>query len=459
MTDWIGWSSESEDGGSVVFRQSVVYCIDAVQAAGSFATGNSIQEFPNPVISIDGGELISLPLSEEGARALASQSRKAPFGKDGQTVVDETVRKTYEIGADKISFLNPAWSSFVNELVQQVAHELGVPRAANGDFNVRAELYKNLLYEPGSMFKAHKDTEKVAGMFGTLVICLPSPHTGGAVCLQHGNESLRLPTEESSAFDCFVLAWYADVSHEIETVQTGHRWVLTYNLIHDEAGSSCPSASVLDSQTEQLVQALSLWRDHMSMPSFLAYPLSHQYTTKYLGLAHLKGHDYDRARHLAAGCARHGGFYLFLAHVEVTKSWVNDEEGDNTIQYQRTLHTVGNLDGVKLSHLHVSLAKGYLLDSMYHPDEYNRDPDSRWGGEYIGNQHAEFEETYLDRVLIIVPKEFVMSVFLDNPYSHNDLNRVMALLRETVHETCHYTDTSTRELLFQLCDNVLNNKP
>lgn len=52
-------------------------------------------------------------------------------------------------------------------------------------------------------------------MFGTLVICLPSEHTGGEVRLQHGEESVSLSTAESSAFKSFYLAWYADVTHEV----------------------------------------------------------------------------------------------------------------------------------------------------------------------------------------------------------------------------------------------------
>jgi hypothetical protein len=52
-------------------------------------------------------------------------------------------------------------------------------------------------------------------MFGTLVICLPSEHTGGAVCLQHGKDSLDLSTAETSAYDSYYLAWYADVTHEV----------------------------------------------------------------------------------------------------------------------------------------------------------------------------------------------------------------------------------------------------
>jgi hypothetical protein len=109
---------------------------------------------------VDGGEPIALPLSEEAAQNLASKSDKAPFGKHRkkrrETLVDETVRKTLQISAERISFQNPQWDGFVNKLVQRVVHELGVPPTPNGS-NVRAELYKHLLYGPGAMFKPHKE--------------------------------------------------------------------------------------------------------------------------------------------------------------------------------------------------------------------------------------------------------------------------------------------------------------
>ena len=41
------------------------------------------------------------------------------------------------------------------------------------DCNVSARLYKLLLYEPGDFFARHRDTERMNGMFGTLVIELP----------------------------------------------------------------------------------------------------------------------------------------------------------------------------------------------------------------------------------------------------------------------------------------------
>ena len=51
-------------------------------------------------------------------------------------------------------------------------------------------------------------TEKTSGMFGTLVIYLPSDHTGGAVCLRRGEKEIAFSTAEMSAFNMTYVAWY-----------------------------------------------------------------------------------------------------------------------------------------------------------------------------------------------------------------------------------------------------------
>ena len=93
-----------------------------------------------------------MPLSEEDAHSLILASHKAPFGKGTETVIDESVRKTWQIDAARVQCLNPRWQSCLDQTVKRVAGELGV-----ADTNVRAELYKMLLYEKGALFKAHKE--------------------------------------------------------------------------------------------------------------------------------------------------------------------------------------------------------------------------------------------------------------------------------------------------------------
>jgi len=68
----------------------------------------------------------------------------------------------------------------LDRIVAQVTEGLGVSDP------VRAEFYKLLVYEPGSFFVGHRDTEKAPGMFATLLVVLPSSFEGGEllVCYQ-----------------------------------------------------------------------------------------------------------------------------------------------------------------------------------------------------------------------------------------------------------------------------------
>jgi Rps23 Pro-64 3,4-dihydroxylase Tpa1-like proline 4-hydroxylase len=52
---------------------------------------------------------------------------------------------------------------------------------------VRADLYKLNLMGPGGFFKPHKDTPRGGDTcFGTFVVCLPLPFSGGELRLKHG---------------------------------------------------------------------------------------------------------------------------------------------------------------------------------------------------------------------------------------------------------------------------------
>lgn len=51
------------------------------------------------------------------------------------------------------------WNDRVSHILTDVCASLGVPRPAA---EVSAELHKLLLYKPGSFFKRHTDSEKVA---------------------------------------------------------------------------------------------------------------------------------------------------------------------------------------------------------------------------------------------------------------------------------------------------------
>jgi hypothetical protein len=236
--------------------------LDDCQHQGTFASSRTYKQYPNPRISINLG-LIGLPLSTRDAKAIAGKCKQAPFGKGDQTFVDETVRKTWELDSNEFSCSNPEWNSYLEELAGQKMQDLGVQIVGH------AQPYKLLLYEEGAFFKAHRDTEKVPGMFGTLVMCLPSAHDGGSVKLVHGKKERTIKTAPTSAFEMTTLAWYADVQHEIAPVTSGYRLVLTYNLVQDPSAPK-QTAAVLGANHARLGQLLKTWTDdHVQQKIFI----------------------------------------------------------------------------------------------------------------------------------------------------------------------------------------------
>ncbi len=81
-------------------------------------------------------------------------SHAAPFGKGEETIVDTTIRKTWELSPQDFEIMNPAWIPFVETIVAKVSAGLGVDAAGKG---VSALLYKMLLYVKGAMFKPHQE--------------------------------------------------------------------------------------------------------------------------------------------------------------------------------------------------------------------------------------------------------------------------------------------------------------
>ncbi|MBL8398675.1 MAG: 2OG-Fe(II) oxygenase, partial [Candidatus Accumulibacter sp.] len=111
---------------------------------------------------------ISLPLLPAQAEQLIAVAEQAPYGRGADTLIDTAVRKTWQIAADRILLGGRHWENDLGQIVARSAVGLGVLEP------VTAELYKMLVYDAGSFFVSHRDTEKAPGMFATLVIVLPS---------------------------------------------------------------------------------------------------------------------------------------------------------------------------------------------------------------------------------------------------------------------------------------------
>lgn len=102
---------------------------------------------------------------------------------------------------------------------------------------IEARLDKLNVYQDGDYFRVHKDTPHGAGMFGSLVVCLPVQHKAGKLVVDHGG--IRVTHDWSEGSEKGEIQWaafYSDCDHQVQHVRGGVRLTLNYLLIAAEPG-------------------------------------------------------------------------------------------------------------------------------------------------------------------------------------------------------------------------------
>lgn len=262
-------------------------------------------------IEVEGLGLLPQPLPPAQAQALHDLSEPAQFGLRDQTLLDTTVRHTGEISADLLS-LDWQPGAFA-ALKQAVAQALGVEQ-------LDAWLHNLLIYGPGQFFKPHQDTEKHPGMVATLVLVWPSPHIGGTLRVQLGQQETALSSQHLQAQDLRWFAFYADCRHEVLPVQEGWRVALTFDLVLPaQAARPAVPARLQTALEHALRQQFALDGDTPGMAPWVLL-LDHEYTEHGLRWPLLKGDDRWRVAALRAA-AEALGLRLHLALAELHQTW------------------------------------------------------------------------------------------------------------------------------------------
>ena len=262
-------------------------------------------------IEVEGLGPLPQPLPSTQAQALHDLSEPAQFGLRDQTLLDPSVRHTGEVSAD---LLNLDWQpGAFAALKQAVAQALGVER-------LDAWLHNLLIYGPGQFFKPHQDTEKHPGMVATLVLVWPSPHIGGTLRVQLGQQETVLSSQHLQAQGLRWFAFYADCRHEVLPVQEGWRVALTFDLVLPAEAARPAVPAVLQTALEQaLRQQFALDSDTPSLAPWVLL-LDHEYTEHGLRWPLLKGDDRWRVAALRAA-AEALGLRLHLALAELHQTW------------------------------------------------------------------------------------------------------------------------------------------
>jgi hypothetical protein len=263
-------------------------------------------------IEVRGVGPIGLPVSQAQARQLCRVARPARYGQGEHTILDRGVRDTWEIPRSRVKIDARRWNKTLGPALGRLGRDLGLPAGSE----LRAELHSMLVYARGQFFVGHQDSEKHDAMIASLVVGLPSAFKGGALEVQHGGETA---TYRGSKQALSLVAFYSDCRHQVKPVTSGHRIVLTYNLLLRPQADA--SDTGLDAEVvENVARCLAEHFASSESPDRLVYLLDHEYTRRGLDSQRLKGTDAQRAILIAAAAQRADCDHT-LALADVHETW------------------------------------------------------------------------------------------------------------------------------------------
>ena len=436
----------------------LVKALIPVRRPGAFYA-RGVEEVPMPTLRFGDAAPISFPVPDGQVHEMLSFAEKAPFGRGTETILDESVRKVWQISPERFQLSGKGWSAFLDRGLGAIREALGCQGT-----EMQADLYKLLIYSEGGHFAAHRDTEKAEGMFGTLVITLPCFHSGGNLLVRHAGEEARLDLCPRESAEIRYAAFFADCEHEVEPITSGFRVCLVYNLIR-KSGSLPESPADERKSVRAAVEALQKWqktslgsRNPEDPAPKIVYLLSHMYTEASLAFAQLKGEDRTLARVLSAA-ARETDVEIYLAMVHLSEfgyfdGWydygeepdemdMGDAVAEDLTAELRTWRdpedrsvNYGSIDFDPEAHL---LPPGELDDEE--PDDINIHGNT-------GNEGASYDRAYLRAALVLWPREAANEILLAN-------GRSTAVGRLKYCAERDPTDENERAELMDLADGIL----
>jgi len=263
-------------------------------------------------------------------------------------------------------------------------------------------------------------------MFGTLVIVLPSLHSGGEIVVRHAGREVVLDLATTDVSQLNYAAFYADCEHAVRPVADGNRLCLVYNLIQrsgDSDRQKSLSAPDYDEEIASVAKLLGDWVKRPDVPPKAVYLLEHQYSPAGLSFLGLKNADAARGKVLgnaaqAIGCA----VYLGIVHIEEEgaaeliydpdyhrsrwRHYDDDEEENEEGEFEvveisdsdRYIDNWVDLYGRPVDFGAIPLGDGELLPERALDEE---EPDEQRVSEATGNEGASFERSYRRAAIVV----------------------------------------------------------
>lgn len=397
-------------------KKDILNCLKDLKGSGKFISTQTTK-FVFPGLEVDGVGEIAYPINEVQAKALIQVAHKAPFGQGSETILDYNVRSAWEIDAGKLTFNGSRWTGLLDKIISDIKPELGLEH-----YTISASLYKMLIYEKGDFFLPHKDSEKEKGMFGTLVIGLPSRHTGGELMVRfEGVEAIASFSENSGDYKIDFAAFYADCDHEVKPLTSGYRVCLVYNLLQQKSAKKIQLTS-LETHVARLAEIFTKQRyTGNTKPDIVL--LGHQYTPENFSEDRLKLNDRPKAE-VIRRAAQKAGCYTKMCLVTSYLSGSpgynggyddDDEDAEMDEVYDEQLYIEHWLENNIPSLSNVSFEEEDLITSF---DLKDGEPVMKESTGYMGNYGPDLMHWYhYGAVMVWSPETNAQLLPLQNPES------------------------------------------
>jgi hypothetical protein len=432
----------------------LVAVLGEVEHPGSFCFSAAVPA-RLPKLGVGDAGILGFPVSAEQCRRIVDTvATRAPYGRGGETILDESVRKVWQIAPARVELGGVGWEETFAGILRRAAQGLGCEEMA-----IEAEPHKLLVYETGGFFSAHRDSEKAGGMFGTLVIALPSAHEGGCLRVRHLGEEVTIDLCNEDPGQLMVAAFYADCEHEVLPITSGYRVCLVFNLIQKPSSGGTFAAPDHRAPIQQAATILKEWAEgRRGDAPKLVWLLRHRYTSAGLSFEGLKGQDAAVAGVLGAAAERSAcAMHLAIVHVEES-GWAEYGGGG----YSRRRGRFREVD----DHDDDDFSIGEVCDGRYFIDSWRNvrgdalgfgeipledhealppgaldgeEADEKHFTEATGNEGASFDRTYLRAACVLWPRDRTDEICLGA-----GVDAGLGLLEERVTMVRQAVDTSPR---------------
>src|SRR2546426_11080206 len=96
-----------------------------VERVGDFFVSGTV-EVPMPKVEVEGVGVLSFPVPSTQIAALVQHATRAPYGRGQYTILDESVRKVWQLAPSKARLGGKSWAANFDGILKQVIPGLGV---------------------------------------------------------------------------------------------------------------------------------------------------------------------------------------------------------------------------------------------------------------------------------------------------------------------------------------------